>query len=614
MIAIFKKTLIIVFSLLLFIDNIAAAQDKAEIQLINSKINSAETIRLTDDYEVLISVKNKIVILNKDGLKDGNIWLQYSDLMSIEDFGGEITDQSTGKTIEKLKLKNFKDVSYISEGSVFEDDRLKYYKPSFNQFPIEVSYEYTQKISGNMYIPSWTPEGRAKQLVEKATLDLVYPEKLGLRYKMENMEKAPLISKNDGEVILKWEFENLFSLDTSEKDSSALVKIAPEEFSMEGYVADMSTWNGFGQWVNELMAGRAGLSPQANATVAEIIDTLETDRAKVKALYRYLQQNYRYVSIQMGIGGFQPVFANEVYEKKYGDCKGLTFLMKAMLKEAGIPANYTLVRAGSDAEDIDAAFSSNQFNHAILQVPAEGDTVWLECTSSTLPAGFLGSFTKDRHVLAVTDEGGVLVKTPSYDTDEYNQIKNISKVSLLGNGMARIHQVKELTGFAAQNYLYAQSLLNEKDIQKYLYHDLGFSGAHIEDFDLSVDESKSIPSVVLNHDTFLRQFYQSTSKRMIITPQFQSIKSDLLSNRFMKWEEQWEIVSEETLELESGEKEMNLSEDFFDYTKDIRFVDNILTVVRTVDFHFPSSIDEDDLDKTLKQIEQLDNQPIFLRK
>ncbi|QDH78912.1 DUF3857 domain-containing protein [Echinicola soli] len=614
MIMIFERALIIVFSLLLFIENIAAAQDKGEIRLINSKINSANTIRLNEDYEVFISTKNKIIVFNEDGLKDGNIWLSYSDLKSIEDFEGKITDPGTGKTIEKLKLKNFKDVSYISEGSVFEDSRLKYYKPSVHQFPVEISYEHTQKISGNMYFPSWTPEGKPKQLVERTTLDVIYPEKLGLRYKMENIGEPPSITKNNGEITVQWAFENLFSLEESEDDSLALVKIAPRKFSMEGYVADMSTWDGFGEWVNKLMAGRGELSPQAKATVAEIVDSLETDREKVKALYRYLQQNYRYVSIQMGIGGFQPALANEVYEKKYGDCKGLAFLMKAMLREVGIPANYTLVRAGSDAADIDEEFSSNQFNHAILQVPAKRDTVWLECTSSTLPAGFLGDFTMNRHVLAVTDTGGVLLKTPRYDAVGFNQIKNISKVNLLGNGMARIHQAKELTGFAAQNYLSAQNLLNEKDIQKYLYHDLGFSGAHIEDFDLSVDESGDIPMAVLNHETFLQQFYQSTSKRMIITPQFQSVSSDLLGNRFMKWEEELEIVSEETVELESGEEDVSLSEDFFDYTKDIQFMDNVLTVDRTVNFHFPESIDQDTIDETLKKIEKLDNQPIFLRK
>ncbi|AGA77862.1 transglutaminase-like enzyme, predicted cysteine protease [Echinicola vietnamensis DSM 17526] len=614
MIAIFDRAWLIPFSLLLWTVNFAAGQGMEEVKLINSKINSVNTIRLTEDYEVFLREKNKILILNEDGLKDGNIWLSYSDLLSIEDFEGEITDPQTGKTIEKLKLKHFKDVSHISEGSVFEDDRLKYYKPSLYQFPVEITYEYTQKIRGNMYFPSWTPEGKPKQLVEQNVLEVIYPEKLGLRYKTENIATAPNITKDNGEVRMKWMFENLFNLDDPEEDSVALVKIAPKAFSMEGYAADMSTWNGFGMWVNQLLAGRAELSPQAKSTVGGIVDSLETDREKIKALYRYLQGNYRYVSIQMGIGGLQPVYANEVFEKKYGDCKGLTFLMKSMLQEAGIAANYTLVQAGSDEDDIDTGFPSNQFNHVILQVPVEQDTLWLECTSNTLPAGFLGDFTMDRHVLAITDEGGVLLKTPCYDAIDYNQIKNVSKVNLLGNGMARIHQAKELTGFAAQNYLYAQSVLNEKDIQKYLYHDLGLSGAHIEDFELRVDGSKKVPTAELNHDTFLQQFYQSTSKRMIITPKFQSVDSDLLGNRFMKWEERWEILNEESVELESGGDPVQLSEDFFDYAKEIQFADNTLTVVRTVNFHFPESTDRDTMDKALKKIAQLDNQPIFLRK
>lgn len=306
--------------------------------------------------------------------------------------------------------------------------------------------------------------------------------------------------------------------------------------------------------------------------------------------------------------------ATEVFELKYGDCKALSMFMHAMLKEAGIKSNYTLVRAGNDEDDIDVDFPSNQFNHVILQVPSETDTVWLECTSRTLPAGFLGDFTMDRHVLVVDEDGGEIMKTPAYRSADFNQIKNISKIELLGQGMARIKQTKELTGFAAQDYISAQYHLSEKDFQKHLYNDLHFSGAHIENFGLEVDRSGLIPKALLSHETFLQNFYQSTSKRVIITPKFQTVDLDNLHNRNMRWEEAIEIASSENIELESGAGDLELEEGYFNYSKQQVFEGNLLKILRTVNLHFPEEVSDEEVRNTLKQIAKLDEQPIFLRK
>ncbi|WP_215226650.1 DUF3857 domain-containing transglutaminase family protein [Echinicola shivajiensis] len=616
MINLFKWAILAcLFSFLIF-ENTVFAQSEKEINLFNSIVEKELNLELNSDYEVLQRVKKKVTILNKDGLNDGLITIYYNDLISIEDFNGIVRDKSSGKTIDKLRLKDLNDISLISDYSVFEDSRLKYYELNAGKFPVEIEFEYTTKKKGNVNFPTWVPSGPAKQFVRKATLNLSYPESLGIRYMVQNIDQEAKVQKSEGNVALHWELENLLTLseEKPDEDSLAMVKIAPKAFSMEGYASNLETWNGLGEWIYQLNQEKDILSPEAKSKVNELTAGVETDLEKIKVLYRYMQENYRYVSIQLGLGGLMPMSASAVFEAKYGDCKALSMFMNAMLKASGIKANYTLVKAGSDEKDIDVDFPSNQFNHVILQVPMEQDTVWLECTSNTLPAGFLGDFTMNRHVLVINEQGGNIVKTPDYQSPAFNRIKNFSQIELLNQGSAKIKQTKEMTGLAAQTYMHAKQILNEKELQKHLYKDLDFSGAHIENYDLNINTDQLVPQAVLSHETYLQQFYKSTSKRMIIQPKYQSINSGDILNRNLHWEENIEISSPEELTLEQGETDINLTEDYFDYKKLQVFEDNLLKISRVVELHFPKEVTDETISNTLKQIEKLDDQPIFLKR
>ena len=178
-----------------------------------------------------------------------------------------------------------------------------------------------------------------------------------------------------------------------------------------------------------------------------------------------MQQKTRYISVQVGIGGWEPIAANLVDNVGYGDCKGLTNYTKALLDAVGVTSYYTVVYA-DDKIDIDKDFSSLQGNHVILNIPNNGKDIWLECTSQTMPFGFLGDFTDDRDVLVVTPEGGFIKRTASYKNEQNLQAtKATIQLFESGNLTATIKKVS--TGIQYDSSVGLERLTQDELIKDY---------------------------------------------------------------------------------------------------------------------------------------------------
>jgi hypothetical protein len=112
--------------------------------------------------------------------------------------------------------------------------------------------------------------------------------------------------------------------------------------------------------------------------------------------------------------------------------------MVSLLKLNGITAYPVLIKNGHHRLPLITEFPSNQFNHVIVCVPANEDTIWLECTSQVKPAGSIGWSNENRDALLLTPEGGKIVRTPSSTSDRNSQIKNIN-VELFSMGEAKVN-------------------------------------------------------------------------------------------------------------------------------------------------------------------------------
>jgi hypothetical protein len=222
------------------------------------------------------------------------------------------------------------------------------------------------------------------------------------------------------------------------------IAIAADNFSYYGLHGDLSTWKSFGLWINELYRNLDILPADRQQFFAQLVKDASSKKDKIRRIYNYLQQNFRYVSIQLGVGGLKPFSAEFTDQKKYGDCKALSNYMKAALKSVGIKSYVAIINSDYNELPVDAGFPSNDFNHVILCVPGI-DSIWLECTSSTIDFAELGTFTENRNALLITDEGGVLVATPASHSAT-NISSTVTTVTMLDDMSAQTETVFNTRG------------------------------------------------------------------------------------------------------------------------------------------------------------------------
>ena len=358
----------------------------------------------------------------------------------LTDFKGQVSD-ATGKVIRKFKKGelNRSDLS----GS-FADDiytlSLDYTPPSY---PITIEFNWvTEANNGNFGFPVFAPVAAYNTQVEHASYVLTAPAEMACRHLCLNTTtQVTQSTSGDGRIRYEAHMDNLPAIDSEPYSPPAreilpLILWAPGKFEFHGMQGDMSTWQGFGAWNQSLLTGRQELSPEFKAQLQAMTDTCTSDRSKVDVIYRYLAQTTRYLSIQLGIGGWQPSIASEVCRTGFGDCKGLTNYLCAMLHEVSVPANYVVI--GSGQRRLVTDFPSNQFNHVIAQVPLPGDTLWLECTASAfVPLGYVHEDIAGNDALLIEESGGHLVKLPNYSPDQ-NVSYNRAHIILQDDGSATV--------------------------------------------------------------------------------------------------------------------------------------------------------------------------------
>jgi hypothetical protein len=308
----------------------------------------------------------------------------------------------------------------------------------------------------------------AKEAVVESNYTAKVPADVNLRYKARHCAITPVVTEAGKFKTYTWSVKNMSPVEdeegtVAERDKFAHVSIVADQFSHYGLRGDMSSWKNFGIWINDLYKGLDVLPAERQQFFQELVKDARDEKEKIARIYQYLQQNFRYVSIQLGIGGLQPFSAQFTDQKKYGDCKALSNYMKAALNTVGIKSYVAIINASYNETPVDLGFPASDFNHVILCVPLAKDSVWLECTSNTAEFGQLGTFTENRNALLITEDGGVLVPTPA-STATANSLRTRTAVHMNTDLTAEAEVTIQSKGAFREKI--TDLLKNKKDDQK----------------------------------------------------------------------------------------------------------------------------------------------------
>lgn len=344
--------------------------------------------------------------------------------------------------------KDVVEVGYLSD-SEYDDVKVKAL-----QFPDAypgrvVGYEYVQRDRPYVFENDWRFQSQVPTRIARLTLEIPSGWEFTTKW-FNHAEAKPQIPAPNGYM---WEVDDLPGIDIEPQMPPWKtiagwmgLKFFPKDPSLRAKAT--GTWGDVGMWYYDLDETQRQVTPAIQAEVLKLTAGMTDPVQKMRAITQYVQQNIHYFAVEIGIGGWQPHTAGDVFAKGFGDCKDKTNLLVTMLGVAGIKAYDVSVdhRRGFVLE----GFPSIWMDHSILAIqlpdsvsdsslysvvedPKLGRLLFFDPTNEYVPLGYIPSYLQDSYALVTASDGGHLVKLPLLPPST-NRLLRIAKLTLAANG------------------------------------------------------------------------------------------------------------------------------------------------------------------------------------
>ncbi|MCX6251237.1 MAG: DUF3857 domain-containing protein [Bacteroidetes bacterium] len=520
-----KSTLVLAILLVLSFSKTDAQNYSAESIPDSLKENAHCIIR---DYTVDIELKsiNKgvekikrvLTILDKEGDRKARLFIPY-DKNSHVSIDQVILYDARGKKIRKVKDSEIVDSPVFSSFELYSDCRVKFINPEFAEYPFTVEYDYEISSSNMVSYGYWNPVDDYNMSIENSRLTVTYPTSVKINRKEVSLSRKSRWTRNEM-VIESWYLSNFKAIedepfDVSISERTPGIYLMPAVLNYNNYTGTANTWEEYGVWANKLYEGRDELSDADKQKVTTLVKDLPDTLERIKTIYKYMQENTRYVAVEMGIGGYQPFDAMTVSKTGYGDCKALSNYMRALLKVIGVKSYSSLVSSGRYIVSVFPDFPNfQQFDHVILCIPYQKDTIWLECTDQKQPFGFLGDFTDDRDVLLITESGGRFAHTKKYGSNE--NLRKCTSHFMIDSMATATGSLKTIYQGLQYDDVFELLWLNHDEQKKWLYKKSALPSSQITDF--SINNNRSMIPVAKISESVISRNYASFSGRYMLLP------------------------------------------------------------------------------------------------
>ena len=313
-----------------------------------------------------------------------------------------------------------------------------------------VGFEYEIRARLDLLQETWDFQG--EDPVREASFTLEVPP--GWEYDMHWLNRAEIPAHEDAPNQSHWVVQDVPGVDIEDDappeealEAHAVLNFAPSDPALRA--KSLNSWKEFGLWDDRLTAGRRDDSPEIEAKVKELTASAATPVDKMRAITEWMQKQIRYYAVEIGVGGYQPHPASEVFAHGFGDCKDKATLLSSMLKDAGIDSYYVLIQHERGMLRPDDP-PWNAFDHMILAIrlpagvstsglyatyqhPTLGTLLFFDPTDDLDPLGYLPDSLQANYGLLITEQGGELVELPLLAAPT-NRLLRVEKFSLYPTG------------------------------------------------------------------------------------------------------------------------------------------------------------------------------------
>lgn len=408
-----------------------------------------------------------IKILNQSGFAYANVSIPYNQSAKITSLRAR-TIAPDGK-ITVVDADKIFDITLYPRFIFFSDQRAKILTFPGVEENCLIELRYKMTIKNQTLVHSWSFQDYIPTLISRFSLRL--PSFLDIEHKLYNtsIETARDETSHATKTTYLWEGRNLAAIEPeiampSAKHIAARLTLSPLGFN---------TWADVATWYHELSGPQMKSNPEIDQLVAQLTAEKSTSEDKLREIYDWVRDQIRYVAVEIGIGGFKPHSAAEVFKNRYGDCKDMTTLLCAMARSAGIEMNQALISTMQNGVADTSLCSPFHFNHVIAHCPSLGDSgLWLDATKKGTPFGTTAWYNQGIQAFVIDRDGkGKFIKTDrDQPSQNFHRLEWQVTIDSSGSGIVQGRSVfgGALAGEIRQDFFYAGERIQRKWIEAYL--------------------------------------------------------------------------------------------------------------------------------------------------
>ncbi len=425
------------------VDTQSIIEKYADYNAVLTEKESFYLIDIKDDKLFIEETINKqMLVLNEYSKEFTSDYIYYNGFMTIKDKEA-YTQVPEGKKYNKIKVSQFKELSNQSGSSFYDDGKsLQFSYPSLQKGAI-ASLSYTVNYNDPHFLNKYFFQSIIPVLKSKISIKVHPDVKIG--FKMFNGENANIQFrefKKGKYKILEWTVEDIEAFKYLRADQYSLSYHSPH---LVLYIDEVnindSVQNYFGT-VDDLYRFSSGFAAQtkneSNEELKQLVSELTeglSDTEKAKVIYYWVQNNIKYIAYEEGYMGFIPAPANEVFTKRYGDCKGMSSLIREMMTIAGLPSYLTWVGTRSIPYTYNDLPLPSVDNHMIASYIENDSVCVLDATFKYLDYGVFPYHIQNKEILIGLDDDSYKIFTVPIAPSDKNRIIDSVKLSIDGKGL-----------------------------------------------------------------------------------------------------------------------------------------------------------------------------------